>query len=172
MGEHGHFQKMTLFENAAHVPLIISVPGMRNPGTHSKSIVEMVDYFPTLSELCGLTPPVAKSGISQAALFDDPSKSPRTAALTQHRDGYSLRTDRYRYTEWGSDGRNGAELYDHLSDPMEMANLASKPELADTISELKKQLHDRIAAARAVPVGLKQVVVEEPRRGQRQGKGG
>lgn len=172
MGEHGHFQKMTLFENAARVPLIISVPGMANAGSRSKSIVEMVDYFPTLAELCGLSAPPAKSGVSQAAVLKDATQSPRTAALTQHRDGYSLRTDRYRYTEWGAKGSEGAELYDHLSDPAEMTNLAGKPELAETLSGLKKQLHERVAAARIVPEGLQQIVVEEPRRGKRKAKGG
>jgi len=172
MGEHGHFQKMTLFENAARVPLIISAPGRKNAGSRSKSIVEMVDFLPTLAELCGLPAPPAKSGISQAAVLSDSAQAPRSAALTQHRDGYSLRTDRYRYTEWGPEGRDGAELYDHLTDPTEMNNLAGKAELAETISGLKKQLHERVAAARVVPEGLEQLVVVEPRRGKRKAKGG
>ncbi len=172
MGEHGHFQKMTLFENAARVPLIISAPGMKNAGSRTKSIVEMVDYLPTLAELAGLSAPPGKSGISQAAVLSDSARAPRSAALTQHRDGYSLRTDRYRYTEWGPEGRDGAELYDHLTDPTEMSNLAGQAELAETISQLKKQLHERVAAARVVPEGLEQLVVEEPRRGKRKAKGG
>ncbi len=162
MGEHGHFQKMTLFENAARVPLIISVPGMRNAGSRSNSIVEMVDYFPTLADLCGLPAPEGKPGTSQAAVLKDPKHTPRTSALTQHRAGYSLRTDRYRYTEWGPAGRDGAELYDHRIDPQEMQNLAGTPELAETISVLQKQLHERIAAAHQTPKGLQQLVVEEP----------
>lgn len=172
MGEHGHFQKMTLFENATHVPLIISVPGMKNAGSRTRSIVEMVDYFPTLAELSGLPAPTAKPGISQAAVVGDASKSPRTSALTQHRDGYSLRTDRYRYTEWGAQGKDGAELYDHASDPREMTNLAGKPELAATVAGLKKLLHERIAAANVVPEGLQQIAGEEPQRGRRKAKGG
>ncbi len=169
MGEHGHFQKMTLFENAARVPLIISVPGMKNAGQSSRSIVEMVDFYPTLSELCGLPPPERAPGVSQAAVLGDKNAAPRTSGLTEHRDGYSVRTDRYRYTEWGDEGKDGAELYDHSTDPAEMVNLAAKPEQAETVAELSKLLHERIADARKVPAGLTQLDVpdERPRRANR-----
>lgn len=164
MGEHGHFQKQTLFENATHVPLIISVPGMRTAGQSTGSLVEMVDYYPTLAELCGLPAPPGRSGTSQASVLTDKSATPRTSALTQHRDGYTVRTDRYRYTEWGAQGADGAELYDHRSDPAEMHNLAKHPDQAATVAELRKLLHQRIAAARAVPEGLKQIDVPDRQR--------
>ncbi len=163
MGEHGHFQKMTLFENATHVPLIISVPGMKNAGQSTPSLVEMVDYYPTLSELCGLPVPDNISGVSQASAVTDKDSAPRQSALTQEHDGYTMRTDRYRYTEWGDHGQRGAELYDHISDPAEMVNLANKPEQAGTIAALKKQLHGRIAQARKVPHGLTQIKVADER---------
>jgi len=168
MGEHGHYQKMTLFENATHVPLIISVPGMKTAGKTTRSIAEMVDYFPTLAEVCGIEIPKNISGRSQAAVLKDPAASPRDAALSRHRDGYTLRTDRYRYTEWGDGGRDGAELYDHQSDPAEMKNLARQPDQQETISKLAKQLHERIADAKRVPEGLEQIKVDEPDRGQKQ----
>ncbi|WP_218280773.1 sulfatase/phosphatase domain-containing protein [Verrucomicrobium spinosum] len=57
--------------------------------------------------------------------------------------GYSLRTTRWRYTEW-DEGRAGAELYDHEADPQELANLASRPELAQTVATLKNQLHKAV----------------------------
>jgi arylsulfatase A-like enzyme len=90
-------------------------------------------------------------------VLKDPAAAPRKSALTQFESGYSLRTARYRYTQWGPDGRDGAELYDHQSDPEEMVNLASQPERADTVKRLASQLQERIAAATRVPLGLKQV---------------
>jgi iduronate 2-sulfatase len=159
MGEHGHFQKMTLFENATHVPLIISVPGMENAGKRSRSLVEMVDYYPTLAELCGLPLPGHLAGVSQANVLIDPESQPRTAALTKQNDGYTLRTDRYRYTEWGEGGRDGAELYDHQSDAAELTNLANDPTQATTVAELSKLLHERIVEAKKVPEGLTQIIV-------------
>lgn len=161
MGEHGHFQKMTLFENATHVPLIISVPGMKHAGQRSRALVEMVDYYPTLAELCGLPLPAHLSGVSQAKVLEDLQAQPRTAALTKQNDGYTLRTDRYRYTEWGAGGRDGAELYDHQSDPAELKNLATDAGQAETAAELSKLLHERIVQAKKVPEGLTQIIVPE-----------
>jgi arylsulfatase A-like enzyme len=157
MGEHGHWQKMTLFENAARVPLIIAVPGMKTAGRSTASLAEMTDFYPTLAELCGLKPPDNLSGVSLRPVMDDPSATPRTSALTQHTTGYSIRTDRYRYTEWGPDGRNGNELYDHQSDPQEMVNLAGSPESAGLVRELSKLLRQRAHDAQRVPEGLKQI---------------
>jgi arylsulfatase A-like enzyme len=161
MGEHGHFQKMTLFENAAHVPLIVSVPGMKNAGGRSRSLVEMVDYYPTLAELCGLPLPKHLAGVSQARVLDDPAAQPRIAALTKLPAGYTLRTDRYRYTEWGMDGVDGAELYDHQSDPQELMNLATDASHSTTVADLSKQLRERIAQAKKVPEGLTQIILSE-----------
>ena len=157
MGEHGHYQKMTLYENAARVPLIISVPGMKPAGQSTRSLAEMVDFYPTLAEVCGLTAPSNLSGISLASVLDDPAVTPRDSALTQKHSGYALRTDRYRYVEWGENGAEGAELYDHRTDDAEMVNLADRPEHADTVVRLSRALRGRVAAARKPPAGLKQL---------------
>ncbi len=157
MGEHGHYQKMTLFENATRVPLIVSAPGMKSAGQSTASLAELLDIYPTLADLCGLTPPSILSGVSLASVLDEPKSTPRTSALAQHHDGYTLRTDRYRYTAWGHDGADGAELYDHASDPAEMNNLAGREANADTAAEMAKLLHQRVAAARQSPAGLEQI---------------
>jgi iduronate 2-sulfatase len=164
MGEHGHWQKTTLFENAARVPLIISVPGTKTAGRTSLTPAEMVDFYPTLAELCGLTAPKYLSGVSLVPALKDPSATPRKAAFTQYGTGYSLRTARYRYTEWGNDGEDGAELYDHESDPAEMTNLASRQQHAATVTRLSKQLHTRITAAKRPPQGVRQINFENRRR--------
>ena len=157
MGEHGYWQKTTLFENAARVPLIIAAPGMKRAGKNTAAPAEMVDFYPTLAALCGLQAPANLSGISLSLTLEDASATPRKSALTQYATGYSIRTPRYRYSEWGSNGRNGAELYDHKSDPKELVNLVSRPAAAKTIAELSKLLRSRIAAARRVPQGLTQI---------------
>jgi N-sulfoglucosamine sulfohydrolase len=157
LGEHGHYQKMTLFENAARVPLIISVPGMKTAGQSTAAPAQLIDLYPTLAELCGLPAPAYLSGTSLASVLRDPAARPRSEALTQIDGGYSLRTDRFRYTEWGPDGRDGTELYDHQTDPQEMVNLAGRPDHADTAAVLSGLLHDHVGRARRAPPGLKQI---------------
>lgn len=164
MGEHGHYQKTTLFENATHVPLIIAGPGVKATGQTAKSPVEMIDFYPTLAELCGLKPPKTISGVSLVPALNDATATPREAAFSQYANGYSLRTPRYRYTEWGEDGSLGAELYDHQTDPKEMKNLAGSKEYAKTKEELSQQIRKRIAQAKKKPDGLTQIHFENRRR--------
>ena len=154
MGEHGHYQKTTLFENAARVPLIIATPEMKTAGTPSAAPVEMVDFYPTLAELAGIDAPPTISGVSLVPVLNDPAATPRRAALTQYASGYSIRTMRYRYTEWGPDGSDGRELYDHRVDAAEMSNLATRPESAKLVAELASLLRRRVRDANSVPEGL------------------
>lgn len=131
MGEHGLWQKRSLFEESARVPLLIAAPGISHGGSVVESPVSQVDLYPTLMELCGLEGPEGLPGQSLVPLLRNPAASGRGWALTQvnrrsqGRDyfGYSLRTERYRYTEWDG-GEMGVELYDHREDPGEMRNLA------------------------------------------------
>jgi uncharacterized sulfatase len=105
--------------------------------------VELVDLYPTLADLAGLTPPKNLEGFSLRPLLEDPAAAWDHAAYTQvwrgKFPGHSLRTDRWRYTEWES-GSKGAELYDHQADPAEDHNLAADPQFAATLADLKKQL--------------------------------
>ncbi len=156
MGEHGWYQKQTLFENGTHVPLIIAVPGTRNAGRRAATMAEMVDFYPTLAELCGLEAPPCLSGVSLVPALVDPRATPRTSALSQLHSGYSLRTARYRYTEWGEAGKDGNELYDRQNDPQELHNLAGSAQHADVVRKLSAELRRRIAAARKKPPGVKQ----------------
>jgi iduronate 2-sulfatase len=75
--------------------------------------------------------------VSLAPLLDDPSAGVRQAAFTQVRNGYSVRTDRWRYTEW-ADGSAGTQLYDMSTDPGEATNLAADPAHAATVAEHKR----------------------------------
>jgi choline-sulfatase len=168
MGEHGHWQKTTLFENAARVPLILAGPGIpeESIGKSTAALAELVDLYPTLAEWCGLKAPVYVSGVSLVPVLQNPATAdpPRKAAFTQYEDGYSLRTDRYRYTEWGEDGKGGNELYDHQEDPAEMKNLAGQPGQAAVVEKLSQQLRGRIAAAREKPEGVTQIQFENRRK--------
>ncbi|MCA9064281.1 MAG: sulfatase [Planctomycetaceae bacterium] len=157
MGEHGYYQKTTLFENATHVPLIIAGPGMEAAGKSTSMPTEMVDFFPTLAELARLEAPDSVAGTSLVPALKDIRARPRQDALTQFASGYSLRTDRYRYTIWGDDGVDGTELYDHTTDPQELHNLAVEPSTAALRTQLHARIQERIAAAQSAPKGVRQV---------------
>ena len=141
LGEHGLWCKHTNFEEATHAPLILVVPGQKAPGGRANALTEFVDVYPTLAQAAGLPVPAGLAGQSVLALTDDPSLPNKDAALSQYRHkgtmGASIRTDRYRYTSWGDEG---AELYDHATDPGENVNLAQDPRYADLKRELGKQL--------------------------------
>jgi choline-sulfatase len=164
MGEHDYYQKTTLFENATHVPLIIAGPGVTAEGQSTRTFAEMVDFYPTLAELSGLEAPAYTAGVSLVPALKDVSATPRTSAYTQYGTGYSIRTDRYRYTEWGENGKDGAELYDHETDPEELHNLASSADHQDIIARHSQLLRDRVAQHRQPPEGLKQNVFDNTRR--------
>ena len=160
MGEHGHWLKTTLFENAAQVPLIISAPGVNSNGHETNALAELVDLYPTLAELCAAPSPEYLAGVSLVPVLNNPRANPRSSAMTQLKNNYSIRTEEYRYTEWGVDGNGGNELYNRQDDPGEMTNLANSPSYRDTVDRLSQLLRERISAARQPPEGLKQIIEE------------
>jgi len=137
----GLWRKMTVFEEAARAPMIFCAPGMK-AGVACPRLVEYVDIYPTLTELCGLPGPAGAEGISFVPLLKDPQRPWKKAAFTVvvHGKGVmgrSVRTDRYRYTEWGDS--NTAELYDHEVDMHEFTNMAF-PGAAKRDDKVKTQL--------------------------------
>jgi uncharacterized sulfatase len=147
LSEHGLWQKQSLFEESARVPLVIAAPSMKAKGQATERLFEHIDLYPTLAELCGLALPDARPGRSAKPLLDDPQLAWKDAAFTQVQRGqgkdgfagYSVRTERYRYTEWDG-GAKGVELYDHDSDPEERTNVARDPARAEVIAQLKEKL--------------------------------
>ena len=144
LGEHTHWQKMSLMEESVKAPLIIAAPGMRGNGRASRALVEFVDFYPTLADLCGLAAPAGLEGVSLAPLLDDPAASVKDAAFSQVQwedriFGRTVRTDRYRYISWEGDG-GGEELYDHTKDPREFENLAVDPQHGEVLERLRSRL--------------------------------
>lgn len=141
VGDHGLWKKQSLFERSARVPLIISAPSQKAKGTASGRPVELVDIYPTLADLCGLTPPANLAGKSLRPLLDNAEAPWEKPAFTQvwrgGFPGHSVRTERYRYTEWDH-GEKGAELYDYSKDSQEQQNLVADPEYAQVVAELKQ----------------------------------
>ena len=142
-GQHSQWQKQTLFEESARVPLIIYAPGMQHKGAGSPAVVELLDVYPTLADLCGLNSPADLEGASLAPLLKNPYQTWNRPAFTQtwrgKFPGYSVRTERWRYTEW-EHGKEGIELYDHQNDPKEWHNLADDSQYAPVRAELKALL--------------------------------
>jgi arylsulfatase A-like enzyme len=152
LGEHGMWAKHTNFERDTRVPLIIRAPGMQARGKRTAALTELVDLYPTLSELCGLPLPPHLEGMSFVSLLNDPDQPWKQAAFSQYpRDhdtlmGYSMRTNRYRYTEWRrtEDGSvNSLELYDHQVDPQENVNIATEAENQEIIAALARLLQSK-----------------------------
>ena len=140
VGEHGLWMKQSLFEESARVPLIIIAPGAKGNGKTCSRTVEFVDLYPTLADLAGLTPPKKLEGASLKPLLENPQAAWERPAFTQVQrggfPGYSVRTERWRYTEW-DDGKQGAQLYDHDADPQELHNLAGDAKYAKSVEEMK-----------------------------------
>lgn len=142
-GDHGGlWRKNTLFEESLRVPMIIAAPGMAQPGVSTDALADLIDVYPTLVELTGIARPGTLDGISLAPTLKDPKASVQDA-LVQYRPtepsktGYSIRTARYRYTLW-PDGSE--ELYDLNVDPAGRKDLARKPDLAATVSTLRRRI--------------------------------
>ena len=172
LGAHGLWQKGDLFEGSARVPLIVSVPeragGSNARGQSTSSLTELIDLYPTLAELAGLQSPDAVNGYSLVPVLENPAESVRNSAYTMAlsaagRDrpewrylqvpGHSVRTGRYRYTEWG-DGLFGVELYDYRSDPGELTNVVNEREYTPARARLARELAKRRQQAETAPQAL------------------
>ncbi len=152
LGEHGQWMKQTNFEAAARIPLLFSGPGVRSHGRGCSRTVELLDIYPTLAELCGVEHvPANLQGRSLAPLLAKPNAPWDLPAISQMQRrpqdrqvmGYSLRTERYRYTEWEF-GAEGRELYDYEKDPREVHNVVNDPIAAPLQAQLQQQLHAAI----------------------------
>ena len=154
MGEHGHWQKQTLFNNATKVTLIINVPGEDYTSKISKSPVELIDIFPTLMDLTNIITPSHVVGQSLKPIIENKSSDVRKNALTRWSNGYSIMTDRFRLTKWDINGDFQYELYDHKFDEQELNNLALDSSYSSICDSLIQTINLRIAQADMKPEGL------------------
>jgi iduronate 2-sulfatase len=143
LGEHGGFWgKQSLMEESVRVPLIVSTPNSKG-NVSTKRLVELIDVFPTLTDLCGLPMQAGVEGTSFAPLLAEPElpwkKAARSVVLRNNKTdlGRSIRTERFTYIEWPD---NSKQLYDYATDPREYHNLAFDPQYATTMQQLAESL--------------------------------
>jgi len=146
LGEHDCWSKVSLWEGSVRVPMIISYPGdEKNYGTTCESITELLDLYPTLTELCGLSneqPEILQGKSLAGYIMKNKTVKGESLAYTISfgGKGASLRTDRWRYTRWGEEVEiKNEELYDHLNDPEEKNNLANQPEQQEILIGMRSK---------------------------------
>lgn len=175
LGEAGHWCKKTNFELDTHVPLLIRIPAMKQPGIPTDAMVEYVDLFPTLAELAGLERPLHLDGRSFVASLENPSAQGRELVLSQHSRpweggdpvsmGYSIRTDTRRYTrwiDWQTRQTFAEEFYDYTTadsvlfqggSHIERLNLVNDPSRRSERERFRKMM-DRVLVERALPMAV------------------
>ncbi len=144
LGDHFLWGKVTLFDIGAKVPFIVHVPGLTKAGTRSEAMVELIDIYPTLAQLTGLTPPSHLQGASLRPLLDHPERLGKKkyaySIVKRGKDmGYALRNQRWRYGKWP----DGEELYNLINDPEEKNNLVKKEGLEHRLGEFRRVLKIR-----------------------------
>lgn len=158
-GEHGQFGKWTNFEIGTRVPLIISAPKLKESGKEANGLVELVDLYPTLVDLCNLEKTKSfdqLSGVSLVPILKNTNVSVKSSAFSQTQRplgsesqystlGSTIRTDSFRYNVWTDRKRNtiiAEELYDLSLDPFNVNNLnndQSMKQLKDNLLEKLKK---------------------------------
>jgi arylsulfatase A-like enzyme len=164
LGEQGLWTKANNYELSTRVPLIISISGRAHRGTDTDALVEFVDVYPTLTDICGLDAPVGVEGISLMPLLVKPDRAWKSAVFSQyprankgnrhrgHGDimGYAIRTDHFRYVEWHQWKTKqvvARELYDYKTDSHEMKNVAAETDRVSTVQKLSQRLAEGWKAA-------------------------
>jgi arylsulfatase A-like enzyme len=145
LGEKGKWSKAgSLFEMGARVPLLIHDPRAAGNGRSCAQIVESLDLYPTLVELCGLAAPAGLEGRSLVPLLHRPEAAWDHPGYTvwsedgQTYHGVAVRTERWRYAEFGPQGTHGAMLFDEVNDPQELHNLVADPSCVQVVAELSR----------------------------------
>ena len=148
LGEHDFWAKVSLRDESAGVPLIISVPG-KKPAV-CDSFVELLDLYPTVSKLCGLEVPERLQGKDISPLLDDPKLKVRDAAFSvaPSRKGFLLREDRWAFIQYKEDASGGIELFDTVADPEQFDNLAQSPEHQSVVKRMRAKMATKLAEVR------------------------
>jgi iduronate 2-sulfatase len=155
LGEHDFWAKVSLREESAAVPLIISVPG-KKPAV-CNSLTELIDLYPTVSRLCGLEIPARLQGRDISRMLDDPAHSVRDTAFSvaPSSKGFLLRDDKWAYIQYNEDASGGIELFDMVNDPKQYTNLAASPAHQTVVQDFKTRFAAKMKAVRTNDLGLK-----------------
>ncbi|MDE0859686.1 MAG: sulfatase [Akkermansiaceae bacterium] len=153
LGEHDFWAKVSLHDESAAVPLIVRIPGKKPAVCHS--LVELLDLYPTLSNLCGLEIPDRLQGKNISSVFDNPKHEVRDAAFSVNGKGFLLREHDWAYIQYGNTGNKGEELFDMKKDPKQYTNLASDPKHAAVITRFRQKMKAKLSEVRANDLGLK-----------------
>ncbi len=156
LGEHDFWAKVSLHEESAAVPLIISVPG-KQPAV-CDSLVELLDLYPTISSQCGLKIPAGIQGKDLSPLLDDPDQRVRDTAFSvdprnKGNRGFLLRDEHWAFIQYKEDASAGIELYDMQKDPQQFTNLAERPENQLTVTVFKEKLAEKLKDIRSNDLG-------------------
>ena len=148
LGEHDFWAKVSLRDESAQVPLIISVPGQK-PAV-CKSFVELLDLYPTLASLCSLPAQPRLQGKDISPMLQDPKHKVRTTAFSvaPSRKGFLLRDKNWAYIQYGEDAKRGIELFDMKADPNQYTNLANAEAHQKTVAQFKARLAAKLKALR------------------------
>jgi iduronate 2-sulfatase len=148
LGEHDFWAKVSLRDESAQVPLIISVPGQK-PAV-CKSFVELLDLYPTLASLCSLPAQARLQGKDISPMLQDPKHKVRTTAFSvaPSRKGFLLRDKNWAYIQYGEDAKRGIELFDMKADPNQYTNLANAEAHQKTVAQFKARLAAKLKALR------------------------
>ncbi len=154
LGEKGKWSKAgSLFEGGTRIPLILHMPGAKGNGRTVTRTVESIDIYKTVAELAGLPVPAGTQGTSLVSLLNNPSgpwDKPSYSVWSEDGKtvhGTAVRTEQWRYAEFGTAAKNGAMLFDVHADPMELTNLADDPAHAATRTQLSRLIADYTPAA-------------------------
>jgi iduronate 2-sulfatase len=148
LGEHDFWAKVSLRDESAAVPLIISVPGKHANISHS--LVELLDLYPTTAKLCGLEVPERLQGIDISKVLDDETLNLRNAAFSvaPMRKGFLLREHDWAYIQYGEKAESGVELFDMRNDPQQFTNLAEKKSHANIVAKFQQKMADKLTDVR------------------------
>lgn len=147
LGEHDCWSKVSLWEGSVRIPMIISYPGFKGKnGTSCESVTQLIDLYPTLTELCGLAEkqPEILQGKSLAGIIkgEEHETDEQVAYTITGSRGASIRTETWRYIRWGENVENGnEELYNHSDDPEEHRNLADNPQKQNILDEMRAKFN-------------------------------
>ena len=153
LGEHDFWMKVSLHEESVRVPMIIKVPG-KKPAV-CNSFVELLDLYPTISELAGLMPSKHIQGKSLVKTLDKPKHKVRDMAfsVTQGGKTFLLRDNKWAYIQYNEDASAGIELFDMEKDPKQYTNLAKNPEYAKVVDDFQKKLKKKLKEVRTNDLG-------------------